>query len=884
MANKSNNNTDHSLSNSDGMDELDKASSPLFSSSKSIGKSVGKSMVNDKNKSLPKMSSNESTAKLNSDNVRSANTASKLDDNTNLKSSSKNNSTSDKSDGLKKDLSDDPEKDLSDDSEDDSPDESENDLKMGQDGGKDLASKTSEMGKSTIKGVAPISTPFSAGSALYSIAKSQAENVAKGVDKATEVSSESNKGSDKESDESNDDTDKKIGKAAAKSAVPAAKVAGMSALMSSLKNLFMTVGAAVANIGNSFLSMLVGGIKSFLGFFANAGSFIAGFFGGVVSASVATVAIGSVVVISVIAGSVLGIGALTANQGFDDGQRSCVENVEKAVEANTTPEVGDVDAAKLKNAETIYSVFSSWGMSDENIAGALGNFDVESQIDPTGVETIYDEPHTIGPRKSRAESVGYDVSQLAPEYGQRFPLIKNVGIGLGQWTDTNDGATGNTTLRNFAKDHNKSWYDLTTQLSFMMSDKDQHKPALTAFIANPEGTPEAAALTFARTWEGNTSMHQQERQDRAKEWFLRLDNWSKDDALAESLLSQAGATVEAANEKSIHNAMNDCVETKNLDFDNSSIASAMVSYSWPYRSQSFSNKGTDLYVEVHDKVLPGDAWYASCDRSVASAVRWAGADDNFPAGAVPTQKTYMDTNSEKWERVNWNGDKSKLNPGDIGISPNQGHVIMYVGEALPKAKYPDGNYEANADVAEGSLDAAGSTIPNENTRSPHLSTLSDRTNYIFYRNIKVEENSKYKDVVSGTSGAFGKVSKNAAGAIKAAESQLGVPYVWGGESPGKGLDCSGLTQFAWGQAGVSLPHDSRAQYKAGKQVPYKDRQAGDLVFWGSNTSDPSSIYHVAILTSPDQIIHAPVPGDVVKRVPISSGGSASSIMPMVVRL
>lgn len=112
-------------------------------------------------------------------------------------------------------------------------------------------------------------------------------------------------------------------------------------------------------------------------------------------------------------------------------------------------------------------------------------------------------------------------------------------------------------------------------------------------------------------------------------------------------------------------------------------------------------------------------------------------------------------------------------------------------------------------------------------------------------------------------------SPQAAKAIAAAESQIGVPYVWGGESPGSGFDCSGLTQWAWGQAGISLPRTAAEQYSATTHVSLSNAQPGDLVFWDDGTS---SIQHVAIYLGNDKVLHAPSTGSRVQITTLWTSG------------
>lgn len=92
--------------------------------------------------------------------------------------------------------------------------------------------------------------------------------------------------------------------------------------------------------------------------------------------------------------------------------------------------------------------------------------------------------------------------------------------------------------------------------------------------------------------------------------------------------------------------------------------------------------------------------------------------------------------------------------------------------------------------------------------------------------------------------------------LAAAYSQLGVPYVYGAESPGEALDCSGFTQYCYSQAGIDIPHSSVGQAGMASTCDLDSLQAGDLVFWEGTASGSASGSHVAIYLGDGQIIHA----------------------------
>jgi cell wall-associated NlpC family hydrolase len=90
-------------------------------------------------------------------------------------------------------------------------------------------------------------------------------------------------------------------------------------------------------------------------------------------------------------------------------------------------------------------------------------------------------------------------------------------------------------------------------------------------------------------------------------------------------------------------------------------------------------------------------------------------------------------------------------------------------------------------------------------------------------------------VATGTAGGI---------AVDWALAQVGTPYVWGGETPGVGFDCSGLVQAAYEAAGITLPRTAQAQYDATtKLAPDEPLEPGDLVFFGG---EPSNVEHVGI--------------------------------------
>lgn len=134
---------------------------------------------------------------------------------------------------------------------------------------------------------------------------------------------------------------------------------------------------------------------------------------------------------------------------------------------------------------------------------------------------------------------------------------------------------------------------------------------------------------------------------------------------------------------------------------------------------------------------------------------------------------------------------------------------------------------------------------------------------------KLAAEQRKKDQAASSQAGGKSSSARAAAAFAAAKGKIGAPYVWGGTGPSS-FDCSGLVQWAYKQAGVSLPRQSQAQKNAGQQIGRGELKTGDLVIFNSDAS------HVGLYAGNGQILHAPKPGASVRFEKLEYGGQFST--------
>ena len=427
------------------------------------------------------------------------------------------------------------------------------------------------------------------------------------------------------------------------------------------------------------------------------------------------------------------------------------ENCSKGTSSSSTGEEAETPD-EAENIKKIYSVFKGklqW--NDYMIAGMCGNFSVESSIQPKRIEADYcyhpDYDKALEEHDSYCSKVfaAYTANGVPVNYAAFAGSDGNYcGYGLPQWT----GPRGEKLLKT-AEEIGVKWYEIDIQLAYILYEVQNTRPA---YDGEPSSASDAA-LEFTTKYEGNTTMEIAERQQKAEQICAGLSSNSVDTAYADKIFEYAqkfGETKEGSGSGSSSSSSKKC-SAGTKSGGNSSIAEALVSIAYDPNNENATNNttvtcasnggsflATNTYKSIHDQVLSGDGYYASCDRNVATAVRWAGADDNFPAGPTGTQYSYLTSHTDKWECIGDFNESilSELQPGDVVVTKGDGHIWAYAGNEAIKEKFPD----SNCDAVGGSF---GDFTAQIQTARGYL---SDSRGYAVFRNIKPEDNSKYKDI------------------------------------------------------------------------------------------------------------------------------------------
>ena len=94
--------------------------------------------------------------------------------------------------------------------------------------------------------------------------------------------------------------------------------------------------------------------------------------------------------------------------------------------------------------------------------------------------------------------------------------------------------------------------------------------------------------------------------------------------------------------------------------------------------------------------------------------------------------------------------------------------------------------------------------------------------------------------------------------VRTAQRYVGIPYRHGGAAPARGFDCSGYVMYVYEKNGILLPRSVQSQYRAGRQIRFRQAKPGDLVFF--KTSKRRKLSNVGIYLGRQRFIHAPRTG------------------------
>lgn len=469
-------------------------------------------------------------------------------------------------------------------------------------------------------------------------------------------------------------------------------------MMMLMMNLINTAASAVSGALSGLVALLQAIVQFVSGVIAGVGSFISGaisFVGGLLSvgATAATTIVATAVTLVVVV-PVLIVSSIIANSSADPSQwdTNLIDCAEQYKETTEMLE-GDLNAIQLKHAQMVYSIYKAYGLNNNQIAGMLGNWSVESGIDPTGLEGIYDEPYRIGPKKAAA---------LADHHNYTDNLLAHykISINRNQYISTNDGTlwmglgmpqfTSGDRIVVPAEKLGQKWYDMDFQMAFILATGTTSttgaKGGKNFFNTYKKETasmsPADCAQYFLRYYEGVAGdVNRAHRWSAAARWASEMETWAVDQAYADSVFAMAEKLGALASDGVANAAKEKC--QKIGKYDNSSIANAAAAFSWPTQDAGNHNNGTPLFQKVYTDVWGGinltARWMQNCASCVSTAVRWSGSDLTYPPYSTTAQLEYLST-SPKWQKVGMMGTLSKkdFQPGDVAVL--SGHTWVYVGE------------------------------------------------------------------------------------------------------------------------------------------------------------------------------------------------------------
>ena len=514
------------------------------------------------------------------------------------------------------------------------------------------------------------------------------------------------KDKDKKDDSDDDKDDKKNGKkkkggigehlkkhavsgAAGMAAHGAAKLAMMQMMMKLLTMMMQAIQAIITAVAQAVQAVIALVIQLAVTVAAAVGVTVAAAVFGIVGIFVlAVVVVGVAVYDSVTSSSV-------AERDSAVVQKCTVEQSDYFVDSLT-----DVDAQMIANAQQVYSVMSTYGFSDENIAGMLGNLQHESYVDPTGIEGVYySEKYNInGSQKSAAIAMGWEPYTVG-KLGKQTDGYKAAdghyycGIGLMQFT-----ADNNIAIREFAEANNADWWDLDIQLAFMLYHYNgfngwtPNNPDIECY-GGVDGASDSFCLQIERPSEANRYL--QVRRDYAHEWYTRMKEWKVDSVYAATIIEMANTAIRDGVDMAGQKASDECHMTFN--YSNASIARSALSIAWKSYDDAYGNDGTDLYVYLVQKIFTNEnpALFADSSRFISTVIRWSGADDDFPSQDIDAQLAYLTSATGTWKEIKKKKFKN-LESGDILINSKTKDAFIYVGEGLCRSYLLDAESTCNA--------------------------------------------------------------------------------------------------------------------------------------------------------------------------------------------